>query len=42
MSLHRSNNSFKDRCDGLRYYHAVCGSGRLTQALVPGERFPWH
>lgn len=22
-----------DRCDGVRYYHAVRGSGRLTQAL---------
>jgi hypothetical protein len=23
-----------DRCDGLRYYQAVRGSGRLTQALA--------
>jgi hypothetical protein len=24
-----------DRCGGLRYYHAVASSGRLTQALGP-------
>jgi len=27
-----------DRCDGRRYYHAVRGSGRLTQALGGNRR----
>jgi L-amino acid N-acyltransferase YncA len=27
-----------DRCDGLRYYHAVRGSSRLTQALAVMEK----